>query len=135
VVADEMLVVGPEAGHPVVPATGERCVERVRRDLAPDPDLGLDRRHEDQPGPSRAGPDHAHAAARRANGDAHRATPATRRPTERPRDEWATASSAARSALAQAISDRQPGAATMSPATNTPSPRSTAGRSRHERPG
>jgi hypothetical protein len=37
--------------------------------------------------------------------------------------------------LAQAISDRQPGAATMSPARNTPSPRSMAGRSRHVCPG
>ncbi|OLT30444.1 hypothetical protein BJF79_38975 [Actinomadura sp. CNU-125] len=46
-----------------------------------------------------------------------------------------SAPAAARTALLMEISPRMPGAATMSPARKTPSPRSIAGRSRHVRPG
>src|SRR5947209_7408614 len=116
VVADEMLVERAECGDPVAPCAREVLEERARRHKAPDPDLGLHQR--DKAETQAARPSHRDAAS------AAVPTPAA-----------AVASRAASIALAHAISDRQPGAATMSPARKTPSPRSTEGRSRQVLPG
>src|SRR6185437_15258655 len=121
-----------ERRHPAVSGTREVAEERVRRDETPDCRLRLGEPDEDQPGPrGEPRPSGSDALIRWLTCDRTHdatATPARRRSNS-------TAPWLASTALAHATSERQPGAATMSPARNTPSPRSIGGRSRQVVPG